>query len=220
MRKTKKISIILLLISSLCILGGCTQSHQHTFSDATCLTPKTCSDCGATQGTVIDHIWIDATCTKPKTCLNCGLTVGGVLRHTYSNGYCSTCYAKEPTPTINRDDVLPGTPEILTFFSNSVGGIEFNWKHNYIGNKKINYIQVTFELVDAIGNPVRDEIKGKSEHTFKLIGPFEAGKPITFNSDVLFYCDICSKVTLTNIVFEYADGTKATFYYGWYNSVQ
>ena len=220
MRKAKKNSAILLLISSICMLSGCASSHQHTFSDATCTTPKTCLECGETEGTVANHIWIDATCTKPKTCLSCGLTSGGVLSHTYSNGYCSKCYTKEPIPKINLDDVLPGTPETLTFFSNSAGGIEFNWKHNYIGNKKINYIQVTFELVDAIGNPVPDEIKGKSEHTFKLIGPFEVGRPIKFNSDVLFYCDICSKITLTNVVFEYADGSKAEFYYGWSNLVK
>ena len=51
-------------------IAGCSQTtttHQHSFSEATCLTPATCIDCGQTKGTTIDH---DTTNGK---CSMCGL---------------------------------------------------------------------------------------------------------------------------------------------------
>ena len=53
----------------------------HTWQDATCTTPKTCSICGATEGGP-QHSWTAATCTTPKTCSICGATEGGALGHT------------------------------------------------------------------------------------------------------------------------------------------
>ena len=32
-----------------------------------------------------DHTWVDATCTAPKTCSECGMTMGGKLEHTYTD---------------------------------------------------------------------------------------------------------------------------------------
>lgn len=54
--------------------------HQHTWVDATCTLPKTCSDCGATEGDALGHDYIgtkkDATCTKGAythyECSRCG----------------------------------------------------------------------------------------------------------------------------------------------------
>ncbi len=54
-------------------------SHVHTWKAATCTTPKTCIECGATEGTVA-HQWIEATQTAPKTCAICGLTSGEKLK--------------------------------------------------------------------------------------------------------------------------------------------
>lgn len=65
-------------------------SEGHSWQDATCTTPKTCSVCGLTEGTAPGHTWIDATCTKPKTCSICGATDGEPLGHTWQDATCTT----------------------------------------------------------------------------------------------------------------------------------
>ena len=204
-----------------CSLCGVTEGQPapHQWKAATCTTPKTCSLCRITEGHAASHKWQDATCTSPRTCSTCDGTSGSPLGHNYSNGYCSRCNAAEPIKTIDRDDVLTEKPNYLWFSMNSAGGIKFGWEHNYKGSKKINYIHITFKLYDAVGNPITDDIKHQSVHSFRLIGPFNVGEPISFHSDVLFYCDACSKVTITKLIFEYADGTKAQFDYGWSNTI-
>jgi len=57
----------------------------HTWIDADCDTPKTCSSCGATEGEALGHDWADATCTAPKTCKTCGATEGEALGHKYNS---------------------------------------------------------------------------------------------------------------------------------------
>ena len=43
-----------------------------------------------------DHSWTDATCTAPKTCTLCGETEGSALGHSYVSGTCTTCGAADP----------------------------------------------------------------------------------------------------------------------------
>ena len=54
----------------------------HTWTDATCDAPKTCSVCSKTEGEALGHNWIDATTEAPKTCDRCGLTDGDKLPET------------------------------------------------------------------------------------------------------------------------------------------
>ena len=51
-------------------LAGC--GCQHQWEEATCTTPKTCTQCGETEGEALGHTWTDATCTDPSTCTRCG----------------------------------------------------------------------------------------------------------------------------------------------------
>lgn len=69
--------------------------HVHSFSDATCTSPKTCS-CGATEGSANSHAWIEATCTEPKKCSICGTTSGLTAGHTFSDGKCTSCGKNDP----------------------------------------------------------------------------------------------------------------------------
>lgn len=89
--------VILLLISGM--LAGCQCSH--TWTEANCRTPKTCSKCTETEGEPLEHKWKDATCAEPKTCILCGDREGSVLPHDYrlSNGYmrCTLCGAVDDT---------------------------------------------------------------------------------------------------------------------------
>ncbi len=55
--------------------------HVHTWVDATCTQPRTCSGCGETEGTANGHTWQDATCTAAQTCSVCQVTSGEPLGH-------------------------------------------------------------------------------------------------------------------------------------------
>jgi hypothetical protein len=71
-------------------------SCVHNWKDATCVTPKTCTKCGATEGTALGHNFNAATCTDPKTCSVCGITEGTALGHNYVDGFCTRCGGKDP----------------------------------------------------------------------------------------------------------------------------
>ena len=63
---------------------------SHSWVEATCTTPKTCSACGAIQGKAAGHDWKDADCNSPKTCSGCGITDGVALGHTWVEADCDT----------------------------------------------------------------------------------------------------------------------------------
>lgn len=77
----KKILLIILSFSILLFLSGCCLSHSWT--DATCTAPRTCSKCELTEGDPLEHLWEEATCSKPKTCTGCGITEGQKLEHEF-----------------------------------------------------------------------------------------------------------------------------------------
>lgn len=71
------------------IAVGCKTIHEHVWSEATCTTPKTCSECGATEGESLGHDWFEATCVAPKTCTRCGATEGESLGHDWQEATCT-----------------------------------------------------------------------------------------------------------------------------------
>ena len=81
---TLRISIITCMVL---LLTGC--GHEHQWTDATCTEPKTCSECGNTEGEPLGHDWVDATCTEPKTCKVCGATEGEPLGHVFEDATCT-----------------------------------------------------------------------------------------------------------------------------------
>ena len=64
----KKVFAILLALAMLCVLGACDEGNtqcNHDWKDATCLAPKTCSKCGAMEGSAAGH-------TLTAVCATCG----------------------------------------------------------------------------------------------------------------------------------------------------
>ena len=53
--------------------------HQHVWTDATHEEPKTCSECGETEGEALPHEWCKANYQEPKICELCGETEGEPL---------------------------------------------------------------------------------------------------------------------------------------------
>lgn len=115
--------LLTLTIISCILLTGC--GHEHTFSEATCTEPKTCTECGETEGEALGHVWIDATCTEPKTCSVCGATEGEPLEHKWLDATydapktCELCGLTEGEP-LEKVDAIETTyinseePEIIT----------------------------------------------------------------------------------------------------------
>lgn len=85
----KKIIFSLILTGIILAFVGC--SHKHDFIDASCLAPKTCTECGETEGTALGHQWNEATCMTAKTCAVCGETEGTRIEHDTTDGKCSMC---------------------------------------------------------------------------------------------------------------------------------
>ena len=63
-----------------------TPVHTHAWQDANCTTPKTCYDCGITEGEPAEHQFADATCSTAPTCAVCGYSEGDALGHTWNDG--------------------------------------------------------------------------------------------------------------------------------------
>ncbi len=89
----------------------------HTWTEADCTTPKTCSVCNATEGSALGHTWTAANCITPKTCSACGATDGEATGiHTDSDGnrecdVCRTEIACEHSNTITLEGVEPSCTE-------------------------------------------------------------------------------------------------------------
>lgn len=81
----------------------------HHYTDADCNTPKTCSICGATDGSANGHTWTSANCNTPKTCSICGATDGSANGHipNTDDNDCTT-----PIQCVNCHEIItPAMPE-------------------------------------------------------------------------------------------------------------
>ena len=85
----KKLLFMIMFVVLVLVFAGC--GHEHTFGKATCLEPQTCTECGATNGTVLGHAWMDATCQATKTCERCDETQDEKIDHDVMEGKCSMC---------------------------------------------------------------------------------------------------------------------------------
>ena len=79
-------AVLLCLVLAAC--GSPEEQHQHTFTDATCTAPKTCTECGETEGAAKGHTFADATCKAPKTCTICAATEGSAGDHVWADATC------------------------------------------------------------------------------------------------------------------------------------
>lgn len=86
--KKKLFCLILALVCAL-TLTACGCKHE-IWNEADCVNPKTCSECGETEGEPLGHAWKDATCDNPKTCSECGETEGAPLGHMWQDATCQS----------------------------------------------------------------------------------------------------------------------------------
>lgn len=110
----RKILLGLIITMVIGCVVGC--GHEHTFSEATCVLPRTCLECGETEGDPNGHIWNDATCTEPKTCSVCGETEGQPNGHDKEIGFCTVCDELANEEVFNQIDASLNT--MVDLFSN------------------------------------------------------------------------------------------------------
>lgn len=84
----QKLSGMTLLAICMMLLTGC--GCQHEWTDADCVTPRTCTLCQETEGEALGHSWQEAICEAPKTCAACGTTEGQALGHVWQEATCDT----------------------------------------------------------------------------------------------------------------------------------
>ena len=83
----KRMTILIAVLLCMALLAGCMCKHE-TWKEATCTDPRTCAECGETEGVALGHVEIAATCETPKTCEVCGFTEGEALGHDMVEATC------------------------------------------------------------------------------------------------------------------------------------
>ena len=84
----KRMIILVLALVCMMVLTGCFCRHEQ-WKDATCTDPRTCAECGETEGEALGHVWLAATCDAPKTCETCGETEGEAKGHVMVEATCT-----------------------------------------------------------------------------------------------------------------------------------
>ncbi len=183
--------------------GGYASSHKHSYAEATCYAPKTCS-CGATAGSALGHQfqpetctapqicsrcgevkgkelghnYVPATCIAPETCTRCQTTQGGALGHDYKNDVCTRCGKTDP-------ESLPVGLEKLNVIDSDRYAYETNAVEDSFGNTYVGY------------------------HDFKINSGFSYGNAYSIfslkNKYDTFSCDIFTLESTTTVAI-YVDG--------------
>ena len=102
----------------------------------------------------------------------------------------------------------PVTISNWTSTRDSVGGVEWNFKFTNNTDKVVKYITMEWACYNAVGDPVYDEITGKSTVSVKYTGPLEAGKTTNLlRNTTLFYSYSYKSAKLAKLTVEFMDGT-------------
>ena len=68
-------TLTILMLVCVLLLTACGCDHANV-TEGSCVTDKTCADCGEILEAAPGHSWVDATYEAPKTCALCGATEG------------------------------------------------------------------------------------------------------------------------------------------------
>ena len=186
--------------------------HVHSYSQATCTTPATCS-CGTTKGIALGHDYADATCTTPKTCKNCKATTGSALGHNYADATCTapkTCKPCNATTGSalghNYADATCTTPKTCKTCKITEGSA---LGHNY-ADATCTAPKTCKTCKATTGSALGHDFKMQS-----ATNGYKVGSTIT---DACSRCSTTKKTTIQPITIS-AYCSSMTSINGWYNSV-
>ena len=175
-----------------------------------------CKDCSNKKDKTIaatGHTWDNATCTAPKTCSVCKAKEGNPIGHTTDAGVCSRCHE-----TIKKQS--PVTFVGMRYTIDYVGGVEWTFKIRNNTDKEIKYITFQWTCYNAVGDPISDEISGKTYVRIRFTGPLGPGETTDKKRNTtLFYNHSYANMKWNEITVEYMDGTTETiteYYEGYY----
>lgn len=200
------------------ISEGSMSSKQcgHSWSDATCTSPKTCKICGATEGKAAGHSWMDATYTNPKTCSVCQATEGSALIRETQEITITTDNWNEYFE-IKREDIIPeknafgeyGTPEDMYYILELVLKKEYSEKLVSI-NVSVEFVLDTYlqsyDYDESTGiGTVTNEYKRDYNNTDKSLCNFKDSETayictcnyascIEIDGKVIYYAYICESL--------------------------
>ena len=108
-----------------CDVCGKADVTEHTYADATCTTPKTCTECGATEGEVnpsahkyIENVWVSSQEGHWQKCENCDHTTSVVAHSDNSptDHKCDVCeFVMSECEDANDDNICDTCGENLAF---------------------------------------------------------------------------------------------------------
>lgn len=124
-------------------LTGCAvlleETCQHQWTNADCVTAKTCTLCGEVDGEALDHRWINATCTQAKYCMRCFITEGEPKPHDWRDAtckkakYCFKCGLTEGQPLEHQwTEATCTSKKTCTLCKKTEGTVK---DHNYVKNE-------------------------------------------------------------------------------------
>ena len=62
---------------------------EHSFKEASCISPKSCEVCGLTEGEIGEHVWKSTSCLEPSVCEVCGKSDDSIRAHDWSSNLCT-----------------------------------------------------------------------------------------------------------------------------------
>lgn len=115
---------------------------------------------------------------------------------------------KASTPiTVGVDmRTLIDTPSLFAFDTNSADGVRIALLANYKGSKTVNYYTVNFSAYNSVGDPIVDQITGKSKFSIKVVGPVKTGEQFALYN-IFAYSAVCSRIVIDRIDLQFSDGS-------------
>ena len=108
--------------------------HIHDWTEASCLVPKTCNECGETEGEPLGHSGGQATCLGRAKCDVCGKVYGEVAKHDYSGQITTTEYLATPATTAR-----PATYYYSCIYCGGATSKRFAYGGTILENLETNY---------------------------------------------------------------------------------
>ena len=109
-------------------------------------------DADTTQQATHKHKYSEATCSSPKTCTECGEIVGSVLEHNYVNNVCTYCGGTDPDSLpVGLDKLFVIDSEYYKYqpgsFTDSFGNV-YDGVHLFEGLEYVNYGAETHSTIN------------------------------------------------------------------------
>ena len=154
----------------ICTVCGKTEGSviDHKWQEANCTSPKTCTVCGKTEGSVIDHKWQEANCTSPKTCTVCGKTEGSAIGHKWQDAnyeHPKTCIICGAT----EGDPLP-KPKVSVNITTPLPKEFHNYNYKNNITDTINITDVTYSIEERYSGDYKLILYFTGEKTYDASG--------------------------------------------------